>query len=62
MVETKAFQKSKLMAPQEVAEAAFQALMAGARVIVPGGRNKVSVFSRRFVSEERQAGKTGKSI
>jgi short-subunit dehydrogenase len=59
MVGTKAFQKGNLMAPSEVAEAAYDALMKGERVIVPGGVNKALVFSRRFTTEEAQA-KMGK--
>jgi short-subunit dehydrogenase len=59
MVGTMAFQKGNLMAPQEVAEAAYDALMKGERVVVPGGINKALVFSRRFTTEEAQA-KMGK--
>lgn len=59
MVKTMAFQKGNLMAPQVVAEAAYEALMNGERVVVPGGINKALVFSRRFTTEEAQS-KMGK--
>jgi short-subunit dehydrogenase len=55
MVETNAFQNAKVMSPQEVAEAGYDALMRGERVYVPGGMNKAMVFSRRFMSESAQA-------
>jgi uncharacterized protein len=55
MVDTKVFQKGNVMAPQEVAIAAYKALMAGERIVVPGGINKAMVFSRRFMSESAQA-------
>jgi len=55
MVETRAFQKANVMAPQEVAEIGYAALMRGERVIVPGGMNKAMVFSRRMTSESAQA-------
>jgi short-subunit dehydrogenase len=57
MVESKAFQKMNLMAPQDVAAEAYKALMAGDRVVVPGAMNKVTVFNRRLTSESRQARK-----
>jgi len=57
MVETRAFQKANLMAPQDVAKTAYQALMDGERVIIPGGMNKALIFSRRLVSESKQARK-----
>lgn len=55
MVDTHAFQDTAVMAPQEVAAAAYEALMAGERVIVPGFANKALVFKRRFTSEAAQA-------
>jgi uncharacterized protein len=55
MVGTRAFQQAQLMAPQEVAEAAYKALMAADRVIVPGMANKAMVFARRFLPESVQA-------
>ena len=53
MTETRAMQKA--MAPQDVAEAGFKAVMAGERVVVPGGMNKALVFARRILSEEAQS-------
>jgi uncharacterized protein len=55
MVESRAFQDAKVMSPQEVAEAGFEALMRGERVFVPGGMNKAMVFSRRLTPESTQA-------
>lgn len=55
MVDTGAFQKAQVMAPQDVASAAYAALMAGERVVVPGVSNKAMVFSRRFLPESAQA-------
>lgn len=55
MVETRAFQKANLMAPQEVAEAAYKAVMAGERDVIPGGLNKLSVFARRILPLVAQA-------
>ncbi len=52
---TRAFQQANLMAPQDVAEAGYKALMAGDRVIVPGLANKAMVFARRFLPESAQA-------
>ncbi|PTX91772.1 SDR family oxidoreductase [Opitutus sp. ER46] len=55
MIDTQVFQRGKVAAPAEVAKAAYQALMAGERVIVPGGVNKAMVFPRRFMTESAQA-------
>lgn len=55
MVETKAFQKGPVMAPQEVAELGYKALMRGDRTVVAGGANKAMVFARRFMTEGAQA-------
>jgi len=55
MTQTKAFQKNKVMAPQEVAELGYEALMRGDRVFVPGAMNKTLVFSRRFMTLPAQA-------
>lgn len=55
MVDTGAFQKAQVMAPQDVAAAAYSALMAGDRVVVPGAANKAMVFSRRVLPEAAQA-------
>jgi short-subunit dehydrogenase len=43
------------MAPKEVAETAYKALMSGERVIIPGVMNKALVFGRRFLPESGQA-------
>jgi short-subunit dehydrogenase len=55
MMGTRAFQQAQLMAPQEVAEAAYKALLGGDRVVVPGIANKAMVFARRFLPESVQA-------
>jgi short-subunit dehydrogenase len=55
MVETKAFQKAHVMAPQEVAEIGYRALMRGDRTVVAGASNKALVFARRFMTEGAQA-------
>ena len=55
MVDTKAFQKANLMAPQDVAEAGYAALMKGERIIVPGAINKMMVAGRRILPESVQA-------
>lgn len=55
MENTFAFHKANLMAPQPVAEAGYQAVMAGERIIVPGAANKAMVFSRRFLPGAAQA-------
>lgn len=55
MMNTRAFQQANLMAPQDVASAAYKALMEGERVIVPGVANKTLVFARRLLPESIQA-------
>jgi len=55
MENTRGFQQANLMAPQDVATAGYEALMAGERLIVPGAANKAMVFSRRFMSDSMQA-------
>lgn len=57
MVDTNAFQKANVMAPQPVAETGYAALMRGERVIVPGAVNKVMVAARRLMPESAQAKK-----
>jgi uncharacterized protein len=57
MVDTQIFQRGNVEAPQEVARAAYKAVMAGERIIVPGGTNKVAAFSRRLLPESTQAKK-----
>jgi uncharacterized protein len=55
MLGTKAFQGKNLMAPQDVARAGYEGLMAGKLFVVPGGMNKVLVASRRWLSQRAQA-------
>ncbi|HEX2860582.1 MAG TPA: SDR family oxidoreductase [Lacunisphaera sp.] len=55
MPEAVAFQKGNLMAPQDVAEAAYEALMAGKRTVVPGAINKANIASSRVTSKAAQA-------
>lgn len=55
MVDTNAFQTAKVMAPQDVAEIGYRALMKGDRTVVAGGSNKTLVFARRFMTEGGQA-------
>jgi len=57
MVNTRAFQKGKVMAPQEVAKIGYEALMRGDRTVIAGGVNKALVWARRFMSEGAQAKK-----
>lgn len=55
MMRAKAFQRGHVMAPQEVAEIGYRALMRGDRTVVAGGWNKALVFARRFMTEGGQA-------
>lgn len=55
MLQTRAFQQANLMAPQEVAQTGYNALMIGDRVVVPGLANKAMVFMRRLIPESLQA-------
>lgn len=57
MLETRAFQEANVMGPREVAKAGVEAALRGERVVVPGGMNKVSAFSRRLTGESVQARK-----
>ncbi|HWA15411.1 MAG TPA: SDR family oxidoreductase [Gemmatimonadales bacterium] len=57
MENTRAFQESSLMAPQDVAEAGYKAMMKGDSVIIPGMMNKAMIFTRRVLSESAQAHK-----
>jgi len=50
MTGTRMFQKGNVMAPAEVAEAAYDALMHGDPLCVVGAANKALVASRRFMS------------
>lgn len=55
MVDTKAFQQAHVMAPQEVAEIGYRAMMKGDRTVVAGASNKALTFARRFLTEGGQA-------
>lgn len=55
MLSTQAFQKGNLMAPQDVAKAAYEGLMAGERLVIPGALNKAMVFMRRLIPISLQA-------
>jgi short-subunit dehydrogenase len=55
MVDTKVFQKGSVMGPQEVAEAGYEALMKGERILVPGAMNKAMVVGRRMMPIAAQA-------
>ncbi|HEX8371906.1 MAG TPA: SDR family oxidoreductase [Chthoniobacterales bacterium] len=55
MLETRAFQKASVMAPQDVAKIGYEALMKEELFVVPGGMNKVLVAGRRVLSAEAQA-------
>jgi hypothetical protein len=55
MVDTHAFQDTSMMSPQEVAKAAYESVMEGERVIIPGGINKLMAIARNFVPESFQA-------
>ena len=55
MIATRAFQKTKVMTPREVAREGYEALMRGDLVFVPGMLNKTLAFSRRLLTEHAQA-------
>jgi hypothetical protein len=55
MTEATVFQKGNLMSPQEVAEAAYRALMAGERTVVPGALNKLNVALSHVTPKSTQA-------
>ncbi len=55
MLDTRAFQKASVSAPQDVAKAGYDALMSGELFVVPGGMNKALVAARRLLSEPAQA-------
>ena len=60
MLSARLFQRGNLMAPQDVAKAGYEGLMAGDRVVVPGVANKIIVFSRRLLPEATLAKMTEK--
>ena len=55
MLSARMFQKANLMAPQDVAKAGYEGVMAGDRIVVPGVANKIIVFSRRLLPEAAMA-------
>lgn len=55
MLDTRAFQKASVSAPQDVAKAGYEGLMKEELFIVPGGMNKALVAARRILSEGAQA-------
>ncbi|HLP07310.1 MAG TPA: SDR family oxidoreductase [Opitutaceae bacterium] len=55
MVDTRAFQEEQVLSPQEVAEKAYEGLMAGKRIVVPGAMNKAMLFGARILPESWQA-------
>jgi short-subunit dehydrogenase len=56
MLATNAFQKAKVMAPQDVARIGYEGLMKNEVVVIPGIANKALVAARRVLSEGMQAG------
>jgi short-subunit dehydrogenase len=55
MLDTRAFQKASVSAPQDVARAGYDGLMKEELFVVPGGMNKALVAARRILSEGAQA-------
>ncbi len=55
MENVRGFQKSDVMAPQEVARAGYEGLMKEDLFVVPGMMNKALVAARRVLSESAQA-------
>jgi short-subunit dehydrogenase len=60
MPESIAFQKGNLMAPQDVAETAYRAVISGERTVVPGAINKMNVAMSRVTPRSMQARMTAK--
>ena len=60
LIETRIYQKGRLMPADTVAEGAYQALMRGDDLYIPGPSNKVLVFARRLTSTPLQARKNQK--
>jgi uncharacterized protein len=60
MLRARLFQRANVMAPQDVAKAGYEGLMAGERIVVPGVANKIIVFSRRLLPEATLAKMTEK--
>ena len=55
MEDTRIFESGMLMEPEEVAEIAYEALMDGERVVIPGMSNRVMTFTRRMMPLALQA-------
>lgn len=55
MMAVRGFHKGQLMAPQEVAKAGYDAMVAGELFVVPGSMNKAMVAARRVLSVSAQA-------
>lgn len=55
MLDTFAFQKGSVMAPQDVAKAGYQGLMDAEFFVVPGALNKTLVAARRILPDSVQA-------
>ena len=55
LLDTRAFQKASVSAPQDVAKAGYEGMMKEELFVVPGGMNKALVAARRFLSEGAQA-------
>jgi len=57
MLDTNVYQNKEktMMQPDEVAEGAYQALMDGERIYIPGAMNKVTTFIRRAIPKSMQA-------
>lgn len=49
------FQQAQVMSPQSVAKIAYEGLIEGDMLVVPGGVNKALVVARRVLTEEAQA-------
>lgn len=53
--DSRIFESGMLMEPEEVAEVAYDALMNGERVVIPGMSNRVMTFTRRLMPLAMQA-------
>lgn len=60
LVDTRAFQRQPVMAPQEVAVTGYAALMQGDPLVVPGALNKTMVAARRLLTKSAQSKKNEK--
>lgn len=55
LLESRVAHSDMLMLPEQVASEAYEGLMQGQRVVMPGAMNKVMIFSRRIMSLGMQA-------